>query len=221
MSQTPQGHEHEFEPQFGLPEPLPAAERILWQGSPDIRAMAIHVFHIRKVAIYFGLLMAISGISDLSLGGSWASALKSMAWMAVLAGVAVGLLAYLARLSARTTVYTITDRRLVMRVGIVLTLTFNLPFARIASADLRRLDDGIGEICLSLMDNDKIGLVHLWPHARPWHFSRPEPMLRCIRGVDEVVKILTEAWSARVRDRALRAPVADARGHQPSTPITA
>ena len=29
------GHEHELEPQYGLPERLPATEKILWQGSPD------------------------------------------------------------------------------------------------------------------------------------------------------------------------------------------
>ena len=26
--------EHEFEPQHGLPEPLPCGERIVWQGGP-------------------------------------------------------------------------------------------------------------------------------------------------------------------------------------------
>ena len=34
-------HEHEFEPQFGLPERLPDSERLLWQGSPSWRALAI------------------------------------------------------------------------------------------------------------------------------------------------------------------------------------
>ena len=43
----------------------------------------------------------------------------------------------MAWLSARNTVYTITDRRVVMRIGIVLTLTFNLPFKRIAAAGLQ------------------------------------------------------------------------------------
>ena len=34
------GHEYEFEPQFGLPERLPSDEFIVWQGSPDIGALA-------------------------------------------------------------------------------------------------------------------------------------------------------------------------------------
>ena len=45
------GHEHELEPQYGLPERLPATEKILWQGSPDARALARSAFHIRKLAL--------------------------------------------------------------------------------------------------------------------------------------------------------------------------
>jgi hypothetical protein len=47
------GHEHELEPQYGLPERLPAGEHILWQGSPDFRTVALRIFHLRKVALYW------------------------------------------------------------------------------------------------------------------------------------------------------------------------
>ena len=52
------GHEYEFEPQYGLPERLPADEHIVWQGSPDVRALAASAFHTRKLVFYFGLLGA-------------------------------------------------------------------------------------------------------------------------------------------------------------------
>ncbi len=42
-----------FEPIRGLPEMPPEGERILWQGSPDWRALAWRVFHIREVTFYF------------------------------------------------------------------------------------------------------------------------------------------------------------------------
>ena len=35
------------------------------------------------------------------------------------------------RFAARTTLYTLTDRRVVMRIGIVLTVAYNLPLVRI------------------------------------------------------------------------------------------
>ena len=66
------GHEHEFEPQFGLPERLPAGERILWQGSPDFRALARNAFHLRKLALYFSVLLVaratlpVTGMADLA-----------------------------------------------------------------------------------------------------------------------------------------------------------
>ncbi len=67
-----------------------------------------------------------------------------------------------------------------MRIGIVLTLTLNLPFRVIESAGLRTYADGTGDIPLSLAGKEKIAIIHLWPHARPWRFARPEPMLRAI-----------------------------------------
>ena len=36
--------EHEFEPVHGLPEKLPAGEKILWQGSPDWKTLANEAF---------------------------------------------------------------------------------------------------------------------------------------------------------------------------------
>ncbi|MEM1103487.1 MAG: hypothetical protein AAGH48_05230, partial [Pseudomonadota bacterium] len=54
------GHGHDdfaAEPIRGLPEALPEGERILWQGEPTWRQLAVNVFHIRALAIYFGVLM--------------------------------------------------------------------------------------------------------------------------------------------------------------------
>ena len=46
------------EPIPGLPEELPEGERILWRGGPDWKSLAMHVFHVRAVAIYFALILA-------------------------------------------------------------------------------------------------------------------------------------------------------------------
>ena len=69
MSIESHGHEHELEPQYGLPERLPASEKLLWQGSPDFAAVALQVFHLRKVAIYFALMLAWRGATVLADGG--------------------------------------------------------------------------------------------------------------------------------------------------------
>ncbi len=195
MNDLNRGHEYEFEPQFGLPEPLPNTERIVWQGSPDWRSMARHVFHLRKLAVYFGLMIGLRVFVLLVDGESVAVAATSALWLLTLAAVSMGILAVMAYLSASTTVYTITTRRVIMRVGIVLTLTFNLPLRCIASADFRQLGRGTADIPLQLMGSDKIAYLHLWPHARPWRYARPEPMLRCVPQGRSVADTLARVWS--------------------------
>lgn len=189
-------HEHELEPAFGLPEPLPSNEKILWQGSPDWRVLARRVFFLRTLTIYFVAILAIRGTLVLVDGGTAMAALKAVLLVAPLAVLALGTLLGVAIMTARTAVYTITNKRVVMRIGIVLNVTFNLPFKRIASAGMNDTGNGTGDITLALAGDDKIGFVHLWPHARPWRLARPEPMLRCVPQAKEVGQILSRAWSA-------------------------
>ena len=193
-----QGHEHEFEPQYGLPERLPQGEHVLWQGSPHWPTMARRVFHLRKLAVYFAALVAWKVISEWRGGAGAADILQSVAWTGALSAAALGTLAGLAWLTARTTVYTLTDKRVVMRIGIVLTMTFNLPYRQIERADLR-LDRGRadgGDIALSLANGVRIPYLQLWPHARPWQVRQPQPMLRNLEHAAEVARVLGGAWSA-------------------------
>jgi hypothetical protein len=191
------GHEHEFEPQHGLPEALPADEKILWQGAPDWRLVAVEIFHARKLAIYFALMLTLRAGFVLAEGGGMAEVLSGWAWLAPLAVVAVGIMVALARLSAQTTAYTVTDRRVVLRIGIVLTVTFNIPYRRIEAAGvMRRGKDGHGDLVLTLSPGDRIPILQLWPHARPWQVTRPQPALRGLRNAAEVGRVLTQAWSA-------------------------
>jgi hypothetical protein len=190
------GHEHEFEPQYGLPERLPAGEHILWQGSPDFVTLARRVFHIRTLALYFALLMATMVVPALWEGAALLESLASLKWLAPLAVVGLGSVTLLAWLTARTTVYTLTDKRIVMRVGIVLTVTFNLPLRTLAAAGLRRYAGGFGDITLALAGSDRIAWLQLWPSVRPWRFNQPEPMLRGVASAEAVAQQITHAWTA-------------------------
>lgn len=190
------GHEHEMEPQYGLPEHLPAGETIRWQGSPEFKAMALRVFHVRKVAVYFAALLALRAVLVASDGGSLTDALFALAWPLPLALTALVALTALAWMTATTAVYTLTDKRVVMRIGIVLTLTFNIPLRTLKAASLRRGAGGIGDVVIQLAGPDQIAFLHLWPHVRPWHVARPEPMLRALADAPHVAALLTQAWSA-------------------------
>jgi Bacterial PH domain len=192
---APHEHEHEFEPVRGLPEALPPGEEILWQGNPDWRVLARRAFHLRKLTVYFVALLVLRLVVLVGEGATALQMVVAGLWMALLGVTAVGLLASMAWLSARTAVYTITNRRVVMRIGIVLTLAFNIPFKRIAGAGLSLDSHGHGDIPLMLSGDDRIAWLNLWPHARPWRLARPEPMLRCVPQAADVAAILTQAWS--------------------------
>ena len=199
--------EHEFEAVHGLPAALPAGENIIWQGSPDVSSFARNVFHVRALAGYFGLLLVLRGLFALADGATYSGALISVAPLFALALVGLGLVWLLAYLASRAAVYTLTDRRIVMRIGIVLSITFNLPLKTLTAAGLKINSDGTGDIPLSLKSEFNIAYLHLWPHARPWQIRHTQPMLRSIANVERVAALLTKATLAaqpaiRPKDRA-------------------
>lgn len=179
--------EYEHEPIRGLPGHLPPGERILWQGAPEWRSFAASALHTRWIGVYFVLLLALS-----LAGGS----VFGMAATIIGGAAALGLLAGFAMLVARTTVYTITNRRVVLRIGIALNSCVNLPLKLVGSADLRPLPGGHGDIALSIEGRSGLGYAMLWPHARPWRFGAPQPMLRAIPDAAGVAETLALACAA-------------------------
>lgn len=215
--------EYDFEPVRGLPEPLPPGEEMLWQGAPRWTALARRAFHVRKVAIYFALLAIWLGVVW-SSEGSEVNLLQGMLWVAVLAAGALGALALLAWSMARSTVYTITTRRVVMRFGVALPMIINLPFAQVRSVDLRRYTDGTGDLSLLLAESVRPSYMLFWPHVRPWHFSPTQPMLRVIPDVDRVAEILGGALrdfaatqATEATSESVQPPVAASEHAEPET----
>lgn len=188
--------EHGQEPQRGLPGRLPKGERILWQGRPSTVAMARHVFLVGPVMAYFALLaafwMAEAWVMDAPIGEA---AIRSV-WLVPFAAAAVAILMAMAWAFARATVYTITNRRVVIRHGVAIQMAVNLPFAEIEGAAVKDLGEGTGTIALEVKDPRRVGYLHLWPHVRPWRMANPSPALRCVADVPTPARILSEALAA-------------------------
>ena len=216
---APLAQEHEFEAARGLPELLPAGERVLWQGSPDWQQLARRAFHVRKLVVYFAALVALRLVLMAADGAAAGAMAVSALWMVLLAATALGLLSFTAWLAAKSAIYTVTNRRVVMRIGIVLTLTFNIPFRRIAAAGLHLSPDGTGDLPMQLAEGDSIAYLHLWPHARPWRAARPEPMLRCVPQAAQVAQLLSQAWSQETGAAALSSTVSDAPDASPDRQV--
>jgi hypothetical protein len=173
----------------GIREDLPPGEHVLWQGAPSWRSHARHAFHIREIAFYFAVLAAAATVMDVMDGRPPVGGAVPLA----LAVVACLLIAFLAWLSSRTTIYAITTRRVFLRIGIALPLTINLPLHRIQGASLAVHGDGSGDVPLSLEVGPHLAFLHLWPHARPWRLKNPEPMMRSLAEPERVARILGEA----------------------------
>ena len=188
----------DFEPVPGLPEHLPDGEDILWQGRPGVSGLANQVLHVKPVAFYCAILIGWMVISGASAGLGGLGILQSLGTPLLLVAALFGILFAIAYGLARSTIYTITNRRVVMRFGMAVPITINLPFTEIATAALKQHGDGSGDIPLALKGNDKLAWLHLWPHTRPWRLTRPEPMLRSLPNVDRVAAILADAMAAAV-----------------------
>jgi hypothetical protein len=181
----------------GLPERPPQGEMILWQGRPDPWALARDAFRIRWFASYFAVIVLWRA------GGAWADGGLSLALAMGLPYIALGALGLsiiygLAWVQARTTTYTLTTARVVLRIGAALPVTFNLPFAQVgaASLDLRR--DGTGTIALDTTGETRISVLVAWPHLRPGHFSKTQPALRSIPDAARIARMLADAAEARL-----------------------
>lgn len=182
--------EHDYEPVPGLPERLPAGEELVWQGAPEWRALARRAFHVRKVAAYFALLLVWRAVVVVYDGAPFGDFVAAALWLVPMAVVACAILALLAWATARSTVYTITTRRVVMRFGIALPISINLPFTVVADALLKPYPDGTGDIALKLGGKDRVSYLHMWPHVRRWYIANPQPMLRAIPDAASVADTL-------------------------------
>ncbi|WP_436399658.1 photosynthetic complex putative assembly protein PuhB [Roseobacter sp. S98] len=187
----------EIEPVEGLPEKPPAGEEILWQGRPAWWPLAKEALAVRWVAGYFGVLALwrfVSVLDLLPLGRAIGATVPYL----MLGAVVCGLLTLVAVAQARATVYTVTDARVVMRIGAALTLTLNLPYKQVGNAMLDLRPDGTGTIALDTMGETRLSYLTCWPHVRPWHIRRAQPALRCIPEAGKVARLLAEAAEARI-----------------------
>jgi hypothetical protein len=138
----------------------------------------------------------------------------------VLGAIVCALLLIVGVMQAKSTVYTLTNRRVAMRIGAALTMTLNLPFRKIQSTPIsgrpqerhghhRAGDDagGPGEFRLSY--------VMTWPHVRPWRMKHPEPALRCIPDAAKVAKIFAEAAETAVSQPVIEVVAKDGPTAQP------
>ncbi|MDA8585533.1 photosynthetic complex putative assembly protein PuhB [Rhodobacteraceae bacterium] len=186
-----------FEPVRGLPEALPADEYILWQGAPNPLRLAKDAWALNWILGYFVALAAIRVIMvapDMSLTAAMAQGLPFLLAGALVALIIIGI----ATVQARSTVYTLTNKRACMRIGAALTMTLNLPYVCIGNAQAAVRSSGLGTVTFELIGDTRLSYLMTWPHVRPWHMRRTQPAFRAIPDAARVAVIFAEAAETRV-----------------------
>ncbi|MEN1729216.1 MAG: photosynthetic complex putative assembly protein PuhB [Pseudomonadota bacterium] len=181
-----------------LPEALPPGEHVLYQCSPGSwQALSRRVFFMNKIAIYMTIILAWVGVNAYLDQGS-ALAIASAVATTIPAAAAVFLLVFwLGRFYAKTTVYTVTNKRVVIETGLSYTTITNLPFSRIERVDMKAFKDGSADLEIH-MAGDRMLYSMLWPSTHQWRWKRPVPMLRAIEDPQQLAGILAHELSNSV-----------------------
>jgi len=200
--------EIEIETIPGLPGDLPPGERVLWQGRPEWQALARHTFKVRMISAYFAVFIAARFFVVIQDRQGVTGLVHALLAAAAAAGC-IGVLCLMAYMNARAAIYTITTRRIVLRIGVALPMSWNIPFKRIAAADLSVRKEGNGDIALKLTEPNRIAWLHLWPHVAPWQFSKARPTLRTIAEPERVSALLAQAFQKWAASESAPVRVAD------------
>ncbi len=187
------GHDMPRSPLAGLPELPPEGEYIRWQGSPNWKDLAVSGFHVRKLALYFSLLLIARVVVQSASGAPVNETVATTVLLGLLAVGVLGFLALYAWLAARGARYTLTNRRLVIRCGATLPFTVNLPFEKVEAADLRLRRNGCGDLPITLNRDSRPSWIILWPHVKPWNVTRVKPMFRSVPDAEVVGAQIAEA----------------------------
>lgn len=202
----------------GLENVLPPGEEPLWVGRPDETTVSRHVTHTRKLVLYFGVLVALRSIMLVNAQASPAALIDGLVWLGILAAATVVFAHGLSVLVARTTTYVLTPRRVVMRIGVAIPITINIPLRQIEAVSLRELPGGFGDITLTLGRGVRIAYLLLWPHARPWFLRAPQPSLRAVADAATVGARLAAAVGS---EESAKVDVAMKRDDERSEPVAA
>ena len=180
---------------------LAPGELVVWQGGPTLKGIACDIFHLRAALVYIAALVALDGYQAWAKHIPALKALHNSVPLFLGLGLATGIFATLAYMTARTTRYMITNRRVIMKYGMAMPVTLSLPYRQIVGASVEVDADHTGKIALLLRADNHMPYLKLYPFARAWMLARPEPMLRAVPHVALVAGLLTRALQAAERSR--------------------
>lgn len=184
---------------------LAPGESVIWAGQPSLRRVARDALHLRGIAVYFGLLFVLDAAQAWKKSIPLAQALHDTVPLVAITCLVLAILGLVSYLVSRSR-YTITNHRVILRYGIAMPATLSIPLSQIVSTAVATNDDGTADVALALKSGNHMPYLKLWPHARAWHVSQPQPMLRCLADGGQVATTLARALQAAEGGRIAPAP---------------
>jgi len=178
-----------FEAPKNILDAIPNGESILWKGRPSLWGFSWNLFGLKWITLYLSML------SIVSVARFFASDFYTAFYVDFLPFFLSGIFASiiligLAAIQAYSTVYIITENRVIIKTGAALSFLISMPFKKIKEVNLQKRGASIGTISFELFSKKRVPYISCWPSVRPWKFKKTQPAFSCVRSVDEVATIL-------------------------------
>ena len=178
-----------FEAPKNILDAIPNGESILWKGRPSLWGFSWNLFGLKWITLYLSML------SIVSVARFFASDFYTAFYVDFLPFFLSGIFASiiligLAAIQTYSTVYIITENRVIIKTGAALSFLISMPFKKIKEVNLQKRGASIGTISFELLSEKRVPYISCWPSVRPWKFKRTQPAFSCVRSVDEVATIL-------------------------------
>ena len=178
-----------FEAPKNILDAIPNGESILWKGRPSLWGFSWNLFGLKWITLYLSIL------SIVSVARFFASDFYTAFYVDFLPFFLSGIFASiiligLAATQTYSTVYIITENRVIIKTGAALSFLISMPFKKIKEVNLQKRGASIGTISFELLSEKRVPYISCWPSVRPWKFKRTQPAFSCIGSVDEVATIL-------------------------------
>ena len=177
---------------LNLSENLPNGEQLIWQGQPERHALATRAMYLKYIAFYLVVLIAARTGYLIMNGEPVATWSGMLIWQMLASALIMSLIVGLAAVYSRTTRYSLTNERLIIKTGAAITIHINLPLQQIIAADLREYSDGTGDITLQVSRAEKLYWLLIWPNVRSWWIRPLRPVLRGLKDAQAVAHLLVE-----------------------------
>ena len=139
---------------------------------------------------------------------------SSATWLPVALLATVLALLLRDRVARRTTMYTITTQRVVIRFGIALPMAVNLPFRLAGRRRARAGRTARGDMPLQLRHGQRVGYVVMWPHVRPMASGQPAADAARVAHVPRSASSLVAAMQGEARTRLVAPAAAEHRSRR-------